>query len=165
MTTPTGPEMSRTLLAAHAGLRQDLMTLRDALRLLQQQDTAAAAGFRSMVEGMTMRQSAWQLRSFCDFYCQKVNAHHSIEDTRIFPAVLRAAPELASVVAQLEDDHKRLGVLLNALTGAAGTLPGPAAEWAAAREAVENLANHLEIHLEREEKHILPVLARLPAWV
>jgi hemerythrin-like domain-containing protein len=163
--TAAGREMVQELLAAHAGLRRDLADLGEALRLLRERAASSAAEVRALVDGMTMRQNAWQLRSFCDFYCSKVHAHHTIEDSRIFPAVLRIAPELAPVVEQLEAEHRRLGALLNVLTTAVAALPGSGAVWTAAETAVSDLADHLETHLDREEENIIPQLGRLPSWV
>ncbi|MEW1718993.1 hemerythrin domain-containing protein [Streptomyces sp. NPDC093109] len=157
--------MVSQLLSAHAGLRNDMDSLRQALTLLTQRSTATAAEVHALVDNLAMRQNAWQLKSFCDFYCRTLETHHSIEDFRIFPAVLRAAPELTPVVAKLEADHRRIGTLLNAVTDAVASLSGDDPLWATAHSAVGTLADHLEEHLTLEEEHIIPVLGRLPAWV
>jgi hemerythrin-like domain-containing protein len=167
--TAAGRAMVETLLSAHAGLRRDLDSLGEALMLLADGDGSADAEtyaeVRARVDELTMRQVSWQLKSFCDHYCQTVHLHHSIEDVRIFPAVLRVAPDLAPVVDRLTADHHRLGELLDALVAAVGALPGSAQQRAAAQEAVRALAAHLAAHLDLEEQHIIPQLSRLPGWV
>ncbi|MFE3783986.1 hemerythrin domain-containing protein [Amycolatopsis sp. NPDC059090] len=113
---------------------------------------------------LSMGQDAWQLKSFCDVYCQTVRTHHSIEDGRIFPAVVAVAPETAPIVRQLTADHEELARLLGVLNTAVGALPS-AAGWAAAVDAAHQLAERLAAHLDLEEEHILPPLERLPDWV
>ncbi len=163
--TPAGDAMVRTLVAAHAVLRRDLDSLEQTLRLIAAGDAAAVPEVRDRIQGLAMNQTAWSLRSFCETYCQAVHAHHSIEDFRIFPAVLDAAPELAPVVERLIADHVELGRLLDALAAAVDALPGPEPVWTAAQVAARELAVHLAAHLDLEEEHILPHLGRLPDWV
>jgi hemerythrin-like domain-containing protein len=110
-----------------------------------------------------MRQATWQLTSFCDAYCQRVQAHHGIEDFRIFPAVVAVSPETAPIVERLMADHVKLDRLLDALSAAVSALPAAAA-WSSAARAANELAEHLAAHLDLEEQHILPPLGRLPDW-
>jgi hemerythrin-like domain-containing protein len=124
-----------------------------------------AAKVRKRVATLSMRQAAWQLKSFCDTYCQTVRAHHDIEDFRIFPAVVAIAPEAGPVVEYLTADHVELGRLLDDLSCAVGALPGAAAAWAGAEDAGRELAEHLTAHLDLEEEHVLPPLVRLPDWI
>ncbi|MFF7156893.1 hemerythrin domain-containing protein [Streptomyces sp. NPDC008139] len=162
-TTPAGRAMVSTLLGAHAALRRDLDSLGQALRLLAAKDPAALGEVHARMDDLTLRQAAWQLKSFCDMYCQTVHAHHSIEDFRIFPAVLRIAPELRPVVDRLTADHLALGSLLDAMITSVGALPD--ADWATAQDAVQALADHLAAHLDLEEAHIIPQLGRLSSWI
>jgi hemerythrin-like domain-containing protein len=162
-TTPVGRAMVSTLLGAHAALRRDLDSLGEALRLLAAKDPAALGAVQERIDDLTLRQAAWQLKSFCDMYCQTVHAHHSIEDFRIFPAVLRMAPELGPVVKKLTEAHMALGALLDAMLGSVGALPD--ADWGDAQDAVQALADHLAAHLDLEEAHIIPQLGRLSSWI
>lgn len=165
--TTAGVAMVKMLLAAHGMLRKDLDSIRETIQLISSGaagDAATAAEVRERVEALAMGQSAWQLKSFCDTYCQTVHAHHGIEDFRIFPAVVAIAPETAPVVERLTADHVTLGGLLDTLNSAVDALPSAAA-WTAATDAARELAEQLEAHLELEEKHILPPLGRLPDWV
>jgi hemerythrin-like domain-containing protein len=163
--TAAGRAMVSTLLDAHAALRRDLDSLGEALRLLVTADPSAIAEVKARVGELSMGQAAWQLRSFCEHYCQTMNAHKSIEEFRIFPAVLGIAPELAPVVERLTADHLRLGELLDVLVAEVAGLPGPESVWNSAREAVRELTALLAAHLDLEEEHVIPQLSRLPAWV
>jgi hemerythrin-like domain-containing protein len=155
--------MVSTLLGAHAALRRDLDSLGEALRLLAAKDPAVLGEVQERMDDLTLRQAAWQLQSFCDMYCRTVHAHHSIEDFRIFPAVLRIAPELGPVVDKLTADHLALGALLDTMLASVGALPD--ADWGAAQDAVQALAGHLAAHLDLEEAHIIPQLGRLSGWI
>lgn len=167
-TTAAGRAMVSTLLGAHAALRRDLDSLGEALRLLAARDPAVLGEVQGRMDDLTVRQAAWQLKSFCDMYCQTVHAHHSIEDFRIFPAVLRMAPELGPVVEKLTADHLALGALLDTMLTSVGALSvaaPPDADWGAAQDAVRALAGHLAAHLDLEEAHIIPQLGRLSGWI
>ncbi|MFF3517309.1 hemerythrin domain-containing protein [Streptomyces sp. NPDC002573] len=163
--TPAGEAMVRTLVAAHGKLRHDLSSLQEALRMVAAADARSVPEVRGIIDGLSMHQAAWQLRSFCETYCQVVHAHHSIEDFRIFPAVLRTAPELAPIVERLTSDHAELGRLLDVLVAAVETLAGPQPSWTASQDSIGVLAERLAAHLDLEEEHILPALGRLPDWV
>lgn len=164
-TTPAGRAMVSTLLGAHAALRRDLDSLGEALRMLAARDPRVLGDVNAVLDDLTLRQAAWQLKSFCDMYCQTVHAHHSIEDFRIFPAVLKLAPELGPVVERLTADHLKLGALLDEMVTTMGALPGPDAAWTAAQDAVRAMADHLAAHLDLEEAHIVPQLGRLSGWI
>ncbi|MFC4501972.1 MULTISPECIES: hemerythrin domain-containing protein [Streptomyces] len=163
--TAAGEAMVKTLVAAHGLLRRDLDSLDETLRLLASGDAARVSEVRGRVDALSMRQAAWQLRSFCETYCQTVHAHHSIEDFRIFPAVLGVAPELAPIVDRLTADHVELGRRLDTLMSSLDALPGPEPVWKAAQDAVRELGELLAEHLGLEEERILPHLGRLPDWV
>ena len=57
--------------------------------------TSARSG--QQIHGLTLRQAFEQFGAFCAQYCQAVNAHHSIEDAHMFPALRRAEGDLAPV--------------------------------------------------------------------
>jgi hemerythrin-like domain-containing protein len=108
----------------------------------------------------------WQLRVNCLTYCGHVHAHHGLEDALLFPAVRRANPALASVVAKLEADHRDVSDLLGNIEAAARLLAS--ADTAEARSRLAGtlaaLANVLPGHLAYEEDAIGPTLLQMTDW-
>ena len=83
--------------------------------------------------------------------------HHDQEDTLLFPQVLAEVPELAEVVAQLAADHHSLDDLLARVDAAFAALP---AGTDACGGLCARLAGVLDRHLDLEEEHLVPVMAR-----
>lgn len=170
--TPSpGEALYRELLWVHDALRADL----ERVRTLAADTLAGAEPERVEAEVANLRTNSplWRLRSGCLAHCRFVHQHHRLEDLALFPALLRANPEIAPVVDKLAADHRsiadRVDEVEAAVTalGAAGDAPGggsgerPSVAPAREREARERVATTLERlgeelleHLAFEEQNV-----------
>jgi len=158
--TPQGEALYEDLLWVHALLRQDLATVE---RLAVEVMEGAAAG--AVVEEVRALETAgplWRLRASCLHYCRFVHHHHRLEDRALFPELRRVNPSLGPVVDRLQEDHREVAGLLEAVESAVEALDGddtPAARVKVAA-ALEALADHLLAHLDLEEESVADTLRR-----
>jgi hypothetical protein len=148
----------------HSLVRGELQACRELAR-----DVAIGASsedVRARVEALQTRGPLFQLRVNCLYYCRFVHSHHGHEDASLFPAVRRAAPDLATVVDKLEADHRRVSDLLDAVETAAKQLGDPAdvAVRPLLVDALDELSRHLLEHLAYEEEVLAPVLGSWDYW-
>lgn len=73
----------------------------------------------------------------------------------MFPALRRHRPDLAPVLDRLDEEHRALAALLDALQR---VLAEPSAAPGDVRAEVERLTDELEAHLTYEEEQLVPVL-------
>ncbi|MET9489799.1 hemerythrin domain-containing protein [Nocardia sp. NPDC006630] len=92
----------------------------------------------------------------CDFYCDVLTAHHSLEDHRMFPVMQRTFPELAPVIERLHAEHEAVATLITETKSAALSLSAEHASVDRARAAITALAGHLMAHLDFEEQSLFP---------
>jgi Hemerythrin HHE cation binding domain len=158
--TPQGEALYEDLLWVHGLLRQDLATVE---RLaVEVAEGAAAEDVVRKVRALETTGPLWRLRASCLHYCRFVHHHHRLEDRALFPELRRVNPALGPVVDRLQEDHRRVAALLEAVEAAARDLDGddtPAARLAVA-SALEALAGHLLAHLELEEESVAETLRR-----
>ncbi|MGW1177676.1 nitroreductase/quinone reductase family protein [Kitasatospora sp. NPDC002543] len=142
---PVVRSLADKLLEAHTWLRAQL-------RLVREEAHAQAPG-RPATLGL-------QLRRHCLSFCDGLTHHHTGEDTAIFPALRRSHPELADVLARLDEQHRTIGrikeELVALLAGIEVTEPGRL------RQDLDRMSAELEAHLSFEEAELLPVLAGIP---
>ncbi|WP_241845974.1 nitroreductase/quinone reductase family protein [Streptomyces sp. MJM1172] len=100
-----------------------------------------------------------QLRQHCLAFCQTLEAHHTGEDTGLFPWLAERHPQLAGFFRRLEEEHRDIE---RTQTRIAGLIRG-GGDQAAVREELEALSRELLAHLDREEAELLPVLRALAA--
>ncbi|MFD0404929.1 nitroreductase/quinone reductase family protein [Kitasatospora sp. NPDC127116] len=101
-----------------------------------------------------------QLRQHCLAFCDGLTHHHTGEDSAIFPALARSHPELAEVLARLDEQHRAIGRIKEELMG---LLAGIAiTEPERLRTELDRMSAELEAHLDFEEAELLPVLAGIP---
>ena len=158
--TPQGEALYQDLLWVHGLLRQDLATVeRLAVEVV---DGASAEGVVREVRALETTGPLWRLRASCLHYCRFVHHHHRLEDRALFPELRRLNPSLGPVVDRLQEDHRRVAALLEAVESAARDLDGedtPAVRLSVAA-ALEALAGHLLAHLELEEASVAETLRR-----
>ncbi|MFT3834970.1 MAG: hemerythrin domain-containing protein [Micropruina sp.] len=140
----------------HDMLRRDLATVRELAQRVT--EGAAATEVTAELDALRSRGPLFQLRVNCLSYCQTLGAHHSNEDTTLFPAVRLSAPHLASAVDRLEQDHAVVAALLDRIGGLADALARQQARLELVR-TLEELAGHLLEHLDYEERTLEPVFA------
>jgi iron-sulfur cluster repair protein YtfE (RIC family) len=106
----------------------------------------------------SMRTWAWDLRVKCLYFCNGLHAHHTGEDTQLFPAVLAESSELGTVIERLMADHSKVSEIIDAITSRVGEV---ASDPSGVRDDLNRLAGLLLEHLAYEEEQLAPVLARM----
>jgi hemerythrin-like domain-containing protein len=130
------------LTAAHARLRTALAVAQDAVTDPELTDPPTAKR---------------DLLLYCLGFCTALGGHHRSEDARLFPEIADRHPELATTIAQLEQDHSMIAHLLSGLQ--------QAVESAAPPEEIgrhlEGIAAIMESHFRYEERQLSGILAEL----
>ena len=155
-----GSAGTQTLLAVHEHLRQELDQLREILRQVAA-GRATAAGARSHLHQMTMRQNYWAFGAFCASYCRVVTIHHAIEDAHLFRDLRRADPSLEPVLERLSAEHEAIAALITGVDDALVAMIGDPGRLGEAEQAVDRLAGALLPHLQVEEDQLLGPIGRL----
>jgi alkanesulfonate monooxygenase SsuD/methylene tetrahydromethanopterin reductase-like flavin-dependent oxidoreductase (luciferase family) len=169
VTVATGPAKApsatatagqQTLLAVHEHLRQELDQLRDVLAQVAVGRTSAA-GARSHLHQMTMRQNDWTFGAFCAAYCRVVTVHHAIEDAQMFRDLRRADPSLGAVLDRLSAEHEAIAALITEVDAALVAMIEDEGRLGDAEQAVDRLAGALLPHLQGEEDQLLGPIGEL----
>lgn len=96
-------------------------------------------------------------RAYWKGYAGEVLAHHTTEDDVVFPELVRRAPHLADLMDRTDADHHHLDELMEDVTAALGAISeGTGAERAAA--LLREVADHMDEHLDMEDRELLPVI-------
>jgi iron-sulfur cluster repair protein YtfE (RIC family) len=105
----------------------------------------------------------WRLKVSCLRYCRFVHSHHNLEDELLLPALRRRNPAINPVVDKLEEDHRVVSGLLDAVEAAADEVFENDGELARCRvaDALNALAEHLLSHLDFEERNAGPTIRRM----
>lgn len=165
--TPVGHAMVEQLTAAHRPLRSDVAALRAGLERLRDAMKGSPADgvqadVRKMLGGLTVASATWQLQSGCQFYCQHLSLHHTIEDQRMLPVMAREFPELRPTVARLRRDHEEVLQMIRHLVRASDELdPSDITTIERVHGLVVTLADHLDRHLEFEEESLFPYFRKM----
>jgi hemerythrin-like domain-containing protein len=128
----------------HDALRRDLGRLRAALADGQPDaDRRAALG----------AHAEWLM----DF----LHEHHTGEDEGLYPLVLAENPDARALLDTMDEDHKRVVPAMDRLRTAARRWAGSGsdADRVDTIAAIDELAEVLYPHLEREENEMMPVVA------
>jgi hemerythrin-like domain-containing protein len=140
-----------------------------ALQVIRNEHAALAAMLRSL-DMMVTHGPGGEPDRFFDvvramlFYIDEFpeRRHHPKESERLFPKLLRAAPELAPVIGQLEDDHhdgeRKVRELQHLLL--AWELLGESRRQAFVKAASEYVRFYLE-HMRIEESRLLPIAEKV----
>jgi hemerythrin superfamily protein len=147
------------LLWVHGMIRRDLETVRRlATEVLDGRDPAEIG---AEIRSLQTNGPLWKLKVGCLHYCRFVHSHHRAEDRLLFPALREVDPALAPVVDRLEEDHRRVSDLLDAVERSAEELTGAAPARTELAGALDVLAEHLLAHLALEEESVEPAMALL----
>lgn len=94
------------------------------------------------------------------FLLDQLHHHHTVEDELIWPAVLRAQPDLQALFEQMEAEHARLRWVIERLQTATDSWAktGDESHRSAVRLAAIDLETVLEPHLQHEEADAMPVI-------
>lgn len=131
---------SRELRSVHERLRDALRVTRDAVR-----------------EGRDADSATRELLLYCHGFCTALTAHHVGEDTRLFPAIAAAHPELEDALGALEQDHSMIAHLIGGLQAAISR----ASRGDELGRHLEGIAAIMESHFRYEERQLLSVLEAL----
>ena len=157
--TDRGRMIGAHLIEVHDHLRAELARVRDLVRQVRE-GTADAAGARSEINEMTMRQNEWALGAYCASYCRFVAGHHMLEDEAVFPHLRASEAGLGPVVDRLTHEHKIIHQVLTDLDQALVDHLRNPADFAGLQQAVDILTDTLLSHLAYEEAQLVEPLAR-----
>lgn len=90
-----------------------------------------------------------------------LHAHHEGEDNVLWPLVRERDGGAGELLDVMEADHQRIAPLIDACTAAAGRYrdTGSGEARVALRDALEQLADGLLPHLQREEGELMPIFS------
>jgi hypothetical protein len=159
--TEIGRALYEELLWIHSMIRRDLATVR---RLAADVVTSMPAlALSAEIKDLKRDGKLWQLKVGCLRYCRFVHSHHNLEDAAFFPALRAFNPVLGPVVDKLEDDHRKVSELLDAVEEGSDVLTKIDSD--AVRQSLADtlsvLADRLLEHLDYEEKNAGPTLRRM----
>lgn len=147
MTEFTNEDEKSRLVAWSRELRGVHERLRDALRVTRE----------AVHEDREAESTTRELLLYCHGFCTALTAHHVGEDTRLFPAIAAAHPELKDTLRALEQDHSMIAHLIGGLQAAiARTGRGDELD-----RHLEGIAAIMESHFRYEERQLLSVLDAL----
>ena len=159
--TEIGRALFEELLWIHGMIRRDLATVRQLAG-----DVATSMPAHEIAEeikNLKRGGKLWQLKMGCLRYCRFVHSHHNLEDAAFFPSLRAANPALHPVVDKLEDDHRKVSDLLDAVEEGADILTKIDSD--AVRRSIGDtlsvLSERLLEHLDYEELNVGPTLRRM----
>jgi hypothetical protein len=138
----TAPDLT-TYLAVHTGLRHGAQLL--------------AAGAVDLDTASPRRRKAY--RAYWAGYSGEVLAHHTVEDDYFFPALAERVAAARDHMGRLAADHADLDELMDESTLAIDRVCRGEATAANAIELLDDLASHMQGHLDFEDVAILPLFA------
>ncbi len=108
-------------------------------------------------DGARVRSAAGHV----DFMLAGLAAHHTTEDELVWPVLSSRAQPSASLVERMEAQHQGIHDGLEDVRGlGAGWLDRPTPESGAALSAaITGMLGQLEVHLDEEERDIVPLIA------
>ena len=159
--TNRGRMLYRMLLAVHAGIRSELLSVERLAAAVV--DGLSVDGLNEELEALRSNSTLWQFQISCLRYCRFVHSHHHAEDTDFFGELEQTNPALAPVVERLRAEHRAVSDHLDAVEAAAHALSDGDSLDArrAVADALEALKEHLLAHLEYEEQSVAATARRL----
>ena len=142
-TTPAVPDLT-SYRAVHRAIRQGAHRL------------AVATG--EMVASDTARVRA--VRRYWQGYAGEVLAHHTVEDTVFFPALVARIASMTELFDQLDAEHHQLDEHMAEVAAALGSLDRAGGPSRASR-ALGALAATMDAHLDLEDELVLPMFVDL----
>jgi hemerythrin-like domain-containing protein len=102
---------------------------------------------------------ARSLRAHCAGFCSALARHHISEDQAAFPLLAAQLPELATVLQELQRDHRLVAEILHRVEQLAGDFTRDNAQRV--RSELDGLAAILDSHFRWEERRIADALNSL----
>jgi hemerythrin-like domain-containing protein len=142
-----GPTDVRMMVVVHTGFRREL--------------GLAVPGVRSVVAGDSKRAAT--IADHVTLFTEAVHHHHTIEDEMLWDRLAERVPaDTKALVDLMEQQHENVAALLAACPDlvARWRRGAKAADRDALAEYLEQLVAALCEHLDAEEAHVLPLMAR-----
>ena len=139
------------------GFRVNHRAMRGDVRRLAALTSAIAEGRQPYDRGR-----AQALRIYLDMLCEGIHHHHRMEDEMLWPVLVRSAGAEIDL-RELSDDHAALDPLLDQVRDLATRFAGGDLELAVAGQlsrVLAQLRDHLDEHIEEEERMIFPIIRR-----
>lgn len=159
--TELGRALFEELLWIHSMIRRDLETVRQLANEVA--SSMPAHQISAEIKDLKRDSKLWQLKVGCLRYCRFVHSHHNLEDAAFFPSLRAVNPALNPVVDKLEDDHRKVSDLLDAVEEGADVLTKIDSD--AVRHSIADtltvLGERLLEHLDYEELNVGPTLRRM----
>lgn len=159
--TEIGRALYEELLWVHSMIRRDLATVQKLA--IDVAESMPAHEIAAEIKHLKRDGKLWQLKMGCLRYCRFVHSHHNLEDAAFFPSLRAVNPALNPVVDKLEDDHRKVSELLDAVEEGADILTKIDSD--AVRRSVGDtltvLGERLLVHLEYEELKVGPTMRRM----
>lgn len=149
---PRGRAVYEHLVQVHELYRRAVRRLRD--QLAEMSAGPGPAGSRDVALAFSPDRLRGDIRVHCLRFCAALTAHHTIEDTQMFPQLRHYSPAAGAVVDRLVSEHERIAGLVTALERKVGELAADPASLGGVAEAVTGLAGELEAHLDSEERSL-----------
>jgi hemerythrin-like domain-containing protein len=99
---------------------------------------------------------------YWEFYAGVLHHHHHIEDTVAFPALIAVRPDMASLINDLEEDHRKLVATMDIIQStlvAFDKKPEPETQQDL-HDALAALRDQFFPHLDTEDAKIIPAFAQ-----
>jgi hemerythrin-like domain-containing protein len=98
---------------------------------------------------------------YWEFYAAGLHHHHHTEDTVAFPALVAVRPHMADLLDDLEEDHRKLVVAMDAVQSGVTTFeskPDPVTRRAM-HDSMAALRDQFFPHLDVEDAKVIPAFA------
>ena len=159
--TLIGRALYEELLWVHSMIRRDLGTVQKLAADVA--NTMPAHQLAEEIKNLKRDGKLWQLKMGCLRYCRFVHSHHNLEDAAFFPSLRAVNPALNPVVDKLEEDHRKVSDLLDAVEEGADILTKIDSD--AVRRSIGDtltvLSERLLEHLDYEELNVGPTIRRM----
>ncbi len=142
----TESETHRLVAWAHE-MRTVHQRLRDALEIARE----------SVEDGSVPPAPERDLLLHCWGFCTALGGHHRGEDDVLFPALVRAHPDLAAVVAYLKQDHSMIEHLIQGFRNSLDSGSDPATLL----RHLDGIDAVMESHFRYEERELMEILEHL----
>jgi Hemerythrin HHE cation binding domain len=159
--TNRGRMLYRMLLAVHAGIRSELVSVERLAAAVV--EGLPADALNEELEALRSNSQLWQFQVSCLRYCRFVHSHHHAEDADFFGELEATNPAIGPVVERLRAEHRAVSDYLDAVEAAARALTHDESLDArhVVADALEALKGHLLAHLEYEERSVAATARRL----
>ena len=144
----------RELLHIHGLFRREMENmLRFVNNLIAREQELTGAETKARVQALV--RAGQQYKHYLHF-------HHHAESSMLFPKLVQDDPAMAPVVARLESEHDQIAALIDAYSAA--VRDAAALDPRVIDSDLRRLAIMLKDHLDYEETHVCPLLARMKRW-